>query len=125
MTVFQKREVEVTLQSIAEHFLFCNLWFTHGDCEGSDSQAHDIAEGLGFLIAIRPPRKTYMRAFRKGDFIHPVDDYLPRDRAIVEDSVFVIGTPRSDSKGTLYTINHAKKLNIPRRVIWPNGTITS
>jgi hypothetical protein len=105
--------------------------FIHGDCIGSDADAHKIAVDLGIAITIYPPRKTDLRAYCKapGAVIMPVDDYLPRNIKIVESCDLLLATPETYENevrsGTWYTVRQAKKRQKACRVILPDGKIKS
>lgn len=97
--------------------------FHHGDCEGADAEAHDIIREFfpDVHIEVYPPKSTYRQAFRKGDLHHPPDDYIPRDRKIVDNTEFLIGAPLQDDEqlrsGTWTTIRHARKTKKPYKVL--------
>lgn len=88
--------------------------FHHGDCEGADSEAHDIVREFfpDCKIVVHPPSSDYLRAFKKGDVILQPLPYLQRDRSIVDSSEFVIGAPKQNEftkgSGSWFTINYAK-----------------
>jgi hypothetical protein len=95
----------------------------HGDCKGSDAEAHAIAVDLGWDIVIHPPVKRVMRAYcRDGAIILPPLDYLARDEAIVNASRFIFAAPKSNNEekrsGTWYTVRYARKMG--KRVILLN-----
>lgn len=104
--------------------------FIHGDCIGSDADAHKIANDLGIKITIYPPRKNDLRAYCEapGALIMPVGDYLPRNIKIVENSEILIATPETFTNevrsGTWYTVRQARKRGKDCKVILPNGEIT-
>lgn len=91
--------------------------FHHGDCEGADAEAHDIVREFfpHVWIEVYPPKSTYRQAFRKGDFHHEPEAYLTRDHKIVNNTDYLIGSPKSDNEilrsGTWATIRHARKTN--------------
>jgi predicted Rossmann fold nucleotide-binding protein DprA/Smf involved in DNA uptake len=103
--------------------------FIHGDCIGSDADAHKIAVDLGIGITIYPPRKNDLRAHCKapGAAIMPVGDYLPRNIKIVDACNLLLATPESyeneHRSGTWFTVRQAKKRGKPCKVILPNGQI--
>ncbi len=89
--------------------------FHHGDCIGADADAHDIVREFfpEVKIIIHPPEKRYTRAFKKGDFNHPLKPYIERDRNIVDDSEHLIGSPLDVEvirSGTWTTIRYARKI---------------
>jgi len=87
--------------------------FVHGDCVGADEQAHRIAKALGYTIEIYPPKNSRLRAFCKGDIVHEPDDYLSRNRKIVDAIDFLIACPKQKKEilrsGTWATIRYARK----------------
>ena len=92
----------------------------HGDCKGADADAHEIALAVGCGVVIHPPVKRIMRAYCQGAYhTLPPEDYLERDRCIVDCTIGLIGAPKSDKEerrsGTWYTIRYARKIN--KRVI--------
>ncbi len=101
------------------------LEFHHGDCIGSDSEAHDIAEQLGFEIVIHPPENPNKRAFKKGTRTRVPNPYLVRNHAIVNQTDKLIATPSNKFEklrsGTWATIRYAKKAKRPICIIFPNG----
>jgi len=97
--------------------------FHHGDCKGADADAHAIALELGCSVIIHPPVKRIMRAYCQGAReILPPEDYLERDRCIVDSVSGMIAAPKSDKEevrsGTWYTVRYARKTN--KRVILLN-----
>jgi hypothetical protein len=90
--------------------------FRHGDCVGADAEAHDMMREFfpDVPIIVHPPRLEKHRAFMKGDVILKVDDYLPRDRTIVDSVEFMIATPKTDKEqlrsGTWTTIRYTRKM---------------
>lgn len=102
--------------------------FHHGDCVGSDSEAHDIAARTGSLtIVIHPPLVQRARAFKKSDHIRPRRAYLDRNHDIVDETDELVAAPLTDQveprSGTWATIRYAMHLKRPIRIIKPNGDI--
>lgn len=92
--------------------------FHHGDCIGSDKEAHDIVvklredTGKKIKIVLHPPKYTKYRAYCKGDLSLSPKDYLTRNHDIVDVSDVVIATPLSKEKlhsGTWSTVRYARK----------------
>jgi hypothetical protein len=105
-------------------------WFNHGDCEGSDAEAHKIAQSLGYKIRLHPPDNVKLRAYCEGaDEIWTPDIYSVRNGNIVRISDLVIATPRSDAEvnrgsGTWQVIRLARKRRNPKKayvIIYPDG----
>ena len=113
--------------------------FHHGDCVGSDAEAHDIIRknfADKWRIIIHPPVKNAYRAFKLGDEVREAKPYFPRNQDIVVETCFLIATPKSVEEvgGTWYTINYLRnligdqmkrKVPITRQgsIILPNGTV--
>lgn len=99
--------------------------FHHGLCVGSDHQAHRMARALQVPIYGHPPKnQKAMMEFDPSEFAHlyPPDDYLPRDRSIVDHTALLLGAPFDDTvevirSGTWYTIRYARKQRTPHLVI--------
>ena len=100
----------------------------HGDCEGSDEQAHYIALSLKIQVVVHPPENPYKRAFCK-DFvsIRVEKPYLERNQEIVKETEILIATPKNAIEelrsGTWATIRFAKKQKKHWSIIEPNGKI--
>ena len=96
----------------------------HGDCIGSDKQAHQMALDTGWLVHVHPPLNGVYRAFCEGHYLEEKKDYLDRNRDIVDCSSVLFATPgRSSQKGgTWYTIRYAKKRGVLTFIILPDGT---
>jgi hypothetical protein len=109
----QKSLLTSLLRNLKEKSGFSTL--IHGDCIGSDSQAHKIAKDLGFKIEIFPPKVSSKRAFcgEGDDIIHDKEDYLVRNRLIVDSSDFLIAATKSSKEelrsGTWSTVRYARK----------------
>lgn len=91
-------------------------WFHHGDCVGADAEAHAIAKGLGYKIAIHPPDNPSKRAFCKGtDYEYDRQPYLVRNHSIVDNTTFLIAGPRTMQmvlrSGTWATVRYAKRVS--------------
>ena len=99
-----------------------------GDCIGADKS---------FLNAIRhlkpkcktfghPPKNSKKRAFCKYDVLLPEEEYLVRNRNIVDSSDLLIATPRTFEEelrsGTWATIRYARKSNKPIIIIYSDGS---
>ena len=98
--------------------------FHHGDCEGADAQAHDIVREFfpHVKITVHPPISNYLRAFKKGDTMMPLDNYIPRDERIVDSTDYLIGAPKVTDheerrSGSWYTIRYARRKNKLNKVL--------
>jgi len=95
--------------------------FHHGDCEGADQQAHEIAESLYIPIFIHPPTNPVARAFCSGAFvILKPKPYLERNHDIVDAVDFMLAAPKGPEvlrSGTWATIRYAKQINKPLLIL--------
>ena len=96
--------------------------FHHGDCIGADADAHDIVREFfpNVKIVIHPPDKTTTQAFKKGDESRMPAPYITRDKAIVNETEYLIGAPHCEEiirSGTWTTIRHARKTKKPHTVL--------
>lgn len=139
MNDYQRRVLEDTFFSLfrAHHELVLH----HGDCIGSDAQAHAIFHDLAVdlvapaSIVIHPPNKREKRAYMNTPWgghenlipvqVLPERDYIPRNEDIVERSEILIATPEQESEvlrsGTWTTIRRARDKNIGQHIIYPTG----
>ena len=98
--------------------------FHHGDCVGADADAHEIAKAAGLRIIVHPPLNEAYRAFvpqaEVAEF-RPADEYLSRNRDIVDESALLIACPRSDVEerrsGTWSTVRYARRTGRPVLVL--------
>jgi hypothetical protein len=85
----------------------------HGDCIGADAMFDKICKNLSIEVEIYPPSNPKKRAFCDADVFNPEDDYLTRNRKIVDASDVIIATPKSSEEelrsGTWATIRYARK----------------
>ena len=104
-------------------------WADHRDCIGADKQFHGIARSSGLKVAIHPPSVSSKRAYCTGDIVHPMADYLTRNRQIVDASAGLIATPKSFEEelrsGTWSTIRYARKSKKPVVIVWPDGSVSN
>lgn len=97
--------------------------FHHGDCIGADADAHDIVRLFFPEVKIigHLPQSNGKRAFKKCDEYRDPLPYLIRDRNIVDETEFLIGSPKQDEEivrsGTWATIRYSRKTNKPRRIL--------
>lgn len=99
----------------------------HGDCIGADEMAHAIAVNYYIPVKIHPPIKSDKRAYCGGwTEMAEEKDYLSRNRDIVDESEFIVATPKEYEEqqrgGTWYTVRYAKKQNKQVFVIYPDGS---
>lgn len=118
--------------ALARTFVELNLGVLHhGDCVGADEMAHRIARAMGARVELHPPRITAKRAhceMLRGETVHPADEYLVRNRAIVAASTALVACPKEETgeelrSGTWATVRHARKLNRPVVIVRPSGHV--
>ena len=101
--------------------------FTHGDCVGSDAQAHQIAVECGVETNIRPCTITHKRAYCEGNTIHDPKPPMDRNTDIVLDGDCLIATPKEfeevQRSGTWATVRRARRKGKLVYIIWPDGKI--
>jgi hypothetical protein len=87
--------------------------FHHGDCIGSDEEAHEIAYALGFWIVTHPPKDPKARAFQIGHCEKPPKPYIERDHDIVDACDWLVAAPKAMKEvlrsGTWATVRYARK----------------
>lgn len=124
MTPQQQRRLRLELQSLNV------LVLHHGDCHGSDQQAHDIAGELNIRRVIHPPSNDQKRAHcqvSRRDRVLPPRDYLDRNHDIVDEVDLVIAATRLDHEelrsGTWATVRYARRIGTPALIIQPDGKL--
>jgi hypothetical protein len=100
----------------------------HGDCVGADAEFHEISRALGIAVHIHPPTKNGKRAFcAHADIVRPVQDYLKRNRDIVDSCSVLLAAPNADKEklrsGTWATVRYARKLGKKIFILLPAGEI--
>lgn len=108
--------------------MFRGTLFCHGDCLGADAQAHHIAMNLGWAVIIFPPKNESKRAFCEGAVkVHEPDEYLARNRAIVNSCDVLIATPGEREEqlrsGTWSTVRYAASHKRNSLIVYPEGDI--
>jgi hypothetical protein len=102
-------------------------YFHHGDCVGADLEACLHAKRLTFEIISHPPSNESKRAFAGYDYQFAPDEYLERNRSIVDHSGLIITCPKSDKEelrsGTWATYRYARKQLKPITMIFPSGVM--
>ena len=107
----------------------------HGCCVGADEEFVDIVRDVEpfMTIVAHPPRvKTHVsqRALKLSDAFREDEDFVVRDKRMVEECDVLIAAPWQDARpkslrgqGTWTTVNHAQKphINRPTCIIYPNG----
>lgn len=125
MTEHQIRAVKTLVERLQP------IKWHHGDCIGADAQSHDIVREVAtqtrrkIEIAIHPPEDDRKRAFKKGDELRSVAEYLERNRDIVDETSILIATPKSIREelrsGTWYTIRYARREKKGLIIVYPTG----
>ena len=99
----------------------------HGDCIGVDVQTAKIAEFMGVKTVCHPPSNPAARARHASTVILPEKEYLVRNRDIVEavDHMIVVPFEKEEilRSGTWMTYRYAKKRDVGRTIIFPDGTL--
>lgn len=102
----------------------------HGDCIGSDYEAHILALFLKMAVIVHPPINPKSRAFcgdsnapgAKVSILNP-KEYLERNHDIVDTCDILIATPAQSKEvlrsGTWATIRYARKNNKQVIIIEP------
>ena len=106
--------------------------FHHGDCIGSDAEAHVIAQSLGIRVVVHPPENDAKRAFvtlsrgtaqRHADDIRVPRPYLKRNHDIVSACKLLIAAPKQHREqrrsGTWATIRFANRNGVEVVIIVP------
>lgn len=99
--------------------------FHHGDCLGSDEQAHLMATARGMLVKAHPPIEGGLRAHCSADLYAEAKDYLERNEDIAKESDYLIITPgemvERQRSGTWSTKRYAVRLKKPVLILYPDG----
>lgn len=99
----------------------------HGDCIGADAQAHEISRLCKMRVVTHPPDNPSKRAWCEGDASYSPKPYLARNRDIVNNTDYLIATPRGTAEevrsGTWATVRYALKAHKLVVIIWPNGQL--
>jgi len=105
--------------------------FHHGDCVGSDAQAHELARTWpAYRIHLHPPKNNRYRAHCEGAHItHLAEDYIVRNHHIVDQTDFLIATPdtllEQARSGTWATVRYAESIGKRLHIILPTGTVVT
>lgn len=118
MSQKQKQDFALMIQRINP------VEFHHGDCVGAGEQAHDIVKVFApeCSIVVHPPLNPKDRAWCKGSFIRPAEDYIKRNHNIVNNVEMMIATPKNGEElrsGTWATIRFAKKVGRTVKILFP------
>lgn len=99
-----------------------------GDCIGSDQQCFELARELGgFTLIGHPPVNPVKRAFCRYDLEMEPEEYLVRNRRMVNLSGSLIAAPGEMTEvlrsGTWSTVRHARRVGVPVSLVLPDGTM--
>lgn len=98
----------------------------HGDCVGADEEFHVAVRTIdgGVKIVGHPPINSSLRARCDFDEERPPQAYLVRNMDIVSDATAMITAPSGPGGkgGTWFTINRARLIGRPLRIVWPDGS---
>jgi len=111
MTEKQKRRLRILLEVSRSAAASLNV-FHHGDCIGADAEAHDIAVDMKYDVVVHPPKNPRYRAFKRGIRTLRVQDYLDRNKNIVDSCEYLIAAPSGPEQrrsGTWSTVRYAVK----------------
>lgn len=119
-----------TVHAVLNLYFVADAQFHHGDCLGSDAQAHFIARHLNYQIRIHPPTDPKFRAYCCAGVILAPKDNITRNHDIVDMTRILVATPRSATEemrsGTWATIRYARTKHRKIIIITPNGyTLTA
>ena len=123
-------QLEVVRRILGAQDRYCELH--HGDCIGADDQADEIAIEFDMYVIVHPPVSDALRAccfWKRGrERINHIErgpkPYHERNRAIVDETDFLIAAPASlaTGGGTWYTINYALEVGKNVYAVMPDGT---
>jgi len=99
----------------------------HGDCLGSDNEAHMTAAALEIATVIHPPVNPAYRAWcsRAAEY-RPPKDYLDRNADIVDETDVLIAAPYAETNtgGTWFTVRYARDKGRPLAIVYRSGWVT-
>ncbi len=126
MTSEQRHGVRTEMALFRENFGYSTYWFHHGDCIGSDAEAHEIAKALGYKIHVHPPIQDKFRAWCADyDKISEPKTYRQRNTDIVRESLYLVAAvnPNSSRGGTWMTVGIARNLDVVPILVFPSGLV--
>lgn len=122
-TFHQIKTIHNVLKACAAHSRV--LEAHHGDCVGVDQQFHDIIKEHfpHTKTVIHPPSKQTMRAYCRGDIVRPPQDFLKRNRTIVNSVDLLLVVPETTQEtirsGTWYTYRYAQSQHTKTIILYP------
>ncbi len=103
------------------------IFFHNGDCVGADKQSWDMSQQHGWKGVLHPPIINRNRAFCEGAvIIHQADEYMTRNRHIVDGSQVMIACPNGKEylrSGTWSAVRYARKKFKRIYIIYPDGNV--
>ena len=125
MTKAQWAKLDELMQTVTASVTRSPVEFHHGDCVGADAEAAILAKNWGMKIVSHPPKNTSKRAFLFFYETKPEEEYLVRNKNIVNNCDFLIAMPKESRErvrsGTWSTVRYARKTGKKVTVILPNG----
>lgn len=102
----------------------------HGACVGADEEAAVRAAANGLWTVAHPPvdgKLLSSRALEVSDEVEDADEYLARNRAIVDGTDVLVAMPRTAAEqrrsGTWSTVRYASSLGRPVVLVLPDGAV--
>lgn len=96
-----------------------------GDCIGADKEFHELVKLRGLLSIGHPPIDDSKRAYCDFDEELPPEEYLIRNKIIVNSSNWMIFGPKGYKEelrsGTWSTVRYARKIKKNGFIVWPDG----
>lgn len=128
-----KQAVEV--RRLLTRYFELGAQFHHGGCKGADVEAADVAQELGYWVVRHPGPEGGPwedEESEADDEERAPKGHFARNRDIVHECDVVIATPAQGTDapeslrrgGTWYTIEYARKRNVPLDLINPDGTVS-
>jgi hypothetical protein len=129
MSVYQKEAIRRLIR------IFRGEGYAHGDCVGGDKEFDDLVleaideTNLCTTIHVFPPTNPVFRAWCGHEttyssyLVYHENDYLVRDRLIVNLSDIMIAAPAGEEivrSGTWYTVRYAIRTNKHVFIIYPD-----
>lgn len=98
----------------------------HGCCVGADHEFDQLLDQTWVETVIgHPPLNTSKMALCNCDIFREPEEYLVRNKAIVNETDYLIAAPKGPEQlrsGTWSTVRYARQLGRPIAIIWPDGS---
>lgn len=102
-----------TLAALLRSFLREGIEFHHGQCRGGDAEGARLAKVMGYRIVSHPPKNPTLRSTVAADEVRPPEDYLVRNRLVVDEVDVLVAAPFEASEvlrsGSWATIRYARR----------------